>query len=279
MKQRSSLPVYINDDLVHNRQIYDITDQIITPQKMTDRIVDKSLIEENEDRIRSNMKTHRYDDMSRMANNKIKSDMNLSRLVSSSVSRLKSHQDTSHVFNTKKTIRHVFLSLDSRYRDRSYRLSKGIRFNLSINQQSSTNGVIGLNYPLDHITEIELMNSIILPVTKKVDYPYINNTYSDEITIGIDEIKFQSYLGSTNNFHFCCKTTSINYRSSANRQLAMIPYTPVFKLQQPYNLDKNITLSFGSPDNNIGFNDDNYLVYVEYTNPAILTIYSNKIDI
>ena len=58
----------------------------------------------------------------------------------------------------------------------------------------------------------------------------------------------------------------------------MISYDPIFKLQQPYNLDKTITLTFSSPNNNITFNDDNYLVYVEYTNPAIITIYSNNID-
>ena len=257
MQKRSSLPIYIDDDLIRDRQIYDITDQVNIPHKLTKTIVDKSLISKNESKIRS--------------------QINMSRLVSNSVKKLK-ELETPNLLNSKIIKRNVFLSIDSRYRDRSYRISNGIRFNLGINQQSSSNSVLGLVYPLDQITEIELMNSVILPITKRVDYTYIYNTYYDEVTIGIDEIRFQSYLGSFNNYHFCCKTQSIPYGTDSNRQLAMISYDLIFKLQQPYNLDKTITLTFSSPNNNITFNDDNYLVYVEYTNPAIITIYSNNID-
>ena len=258
-RQRSSIPINITDDLIHDRQIYDITDQINKPEKLTDRIVDKSLINERE--------------------NKLVSNMRINRMVSNSINKLRSDDTTiSNIFNNKKTIRNIFLSLDSRYRDRSYPFSTGIRFNLGLNQQSSKDGVIGLNYPLDQIINIELMNSIIIPVSKTPNFTYVIDSYEDEITISIDEIRFQSYLGSSNDFHFVCKIQSIPYGTDNNRLLAMIPYNPMYSLQQPFNLDKTLTIKFGCPDNNINFNDDNYLVYVSYTNPAKLTIYAYATD-
>jgi len=258
-KQRSSIPINISDDLIHNRQIYDITNQVNKPEKLSNKLIDKTLFNERENKLISNMR--------------------IDRMVSNSINKLRSNEtNISNIFNTNKSKINIFLSLDSRYRDRSYSFSNGIRFLLGLNQQSSKNGIIGLNFPLDQIINIELMNSVIIPVTKMPDFTYVNNIYQNEITISIDEIKFQSYLGSINNFHFCCKIENIPYGTDNNRLLAMIPYNPLYSLQQPYNLDKTLTIKFGSPDNNISFNDDNYLVYISYTNPALLTIYAYAID-
>lgn len=170
--------------------------------------------------------------------------------------------------NINKSVkRNLFLPLDSRYRDRSIKMSDGIRFELAHNASTTNNGVIGLDYPLDMVSEIEIMNSILFPIKNQSGIAYHNVNYFNEITMLISELQNQSYKGATNNYHF---TFVVNTYDTI-RCLLPIPYNSIFRFPQPRNIDRTLTLRFFSPTYDYGMDDDNYQAVVTYRNPAMLT--------
>jgi hypothetical protein len=166
----------------------------------------------------------------------------------------------------------VFLSIDSRYRDRSYDIQNGLRFNIALNQQSSIYGNLGINYPLDKIKEIEIMNSFMFPKKFNDQTTYLNFDDYDEITLSINEMQIPSVRGINNRYHFSFKIDQSSVLNDQARVLLDIPYNPVFRLVQPFNLDRTLTLQFNSPNNNIVLDDDNFSVYIGYTNPGTFTV-------
>jgi hypothetical protein len=186
-----------------------------------------------------------------------------------------SHNKFPYEISIKKKKFNVFVSIDSRYRDRSHKITDGIRFNISLHQPSTKHGILGVMYPLDNITEIEVMNSFMFPRKFNNQTPYLNFDTFNEITMLISEIQFQSIRGSNNRYHFSFKIDETPVDNDDARVKLKIPYNSVFTTYQPFNLDKTVTLQFFSPTNNISLDDDHFNVYIGYTNPATITVYGN----
>jgi hypothetical protein len=162
----------------------------------------------------------------------------------------------------------VFLCIDSRYRMRGSNLSQGITVNIGSTANFTAQGILGLQYPLTNVTEIEVMNDIIIPLKYQASqYPLIN-TYQGEVTMTIDEVYSQGYIGPKNRFHF--NFFSVPY--STGRLRLPIPYNSVFRLPQRVDIESKLTIRFGTPVADANFDDDYFVVSIEYTNPATLTV-------
>jgi hypothetical protein len=133
--------------------------------------------------------------------------------------------------------------------------------------------MIGLTYPLNYVTELEIMDSFVFPKNVNFDTS-VNESYFNEITMLINELYNQSYIGPKNRFHFTFNIEPLP--NDNNRYLLPIPYNCIFRLAQTYNLDKSLTFNFYSPSNNAAFYDDVYQCYVYYTNPAQIEIAGPK---
>jgi hypothetical protein len=246
LNRRSTIKVNIDDDILTRSLLNTITDK---PVSSSSTLSSMSSIKKEIDLINASY-------IDNPPETKI-NDYNIQNLVS-----------PKYELPTKNEIRSIFLSIDSRYRDRSYSIQNGLRFNLALNQNTSTAGIIGLNYPLDYVMEMEIMDSIIFPKKFTGSISYEDNSYFNEMTLLINEIYNQSYINPVNRFHFTFNIT--NYDTL--RYKLPIPYNSIFKLAQPLNLDKTLTLSFFSPTVSANLDEDVLQFYVYYTNPATIEV-------
>jgi len=252
INQRSSIPVKVEDDILRNSLIKTITNKPLEKSTLSSM-----------DNIKKEINDIDNDPGRVYTRNKQKS--NYTNINDSSYEILNDMKENPP---TKTHERNLFISIDSRYRDRTLSIKNGLRYNLALNQNTNSYGTIGLNYPLDYVTEIEVMDSIIFPKKNQNNVTYENDGYFNEITMLINEIYNQSYINPINRFHFTFNITdydSIRYKLP-------IPYNAIFKLPQPVNLDKTLTLNFFTPTISADIDEDVLQLFMYYTNPATIEV-------
>jgi hypothetical protein len=243
----SSIPITIDNDFLKDKQMAILKSQ---DEDHDSRGRHKSSIIKSKDNTLDKSNSDNYD---------ISDNVDFTTKLINSIKQI----------NSNKQRRSVFISVDSRYRDRHHRLINGLYYKLALYQSSTTQGVIGLTNPLSQVTELEIMDSFVFPKNSSGDTS-LNDNYFNEITLLINELYNQSYIGPKNRFHFTFNIQPL--QNDSNRYLLPISYNNIYQLAQPYNIDKTLTFRFFSPSISANFDDDVYQCYVYYTNPAQIEI-------
>ena len=172
-----------------------------------------------------------------------------------------------------------YIIVDSRYRDRSYKINDRILFRIVNNSNSdfTTGGNIQVNYPLTGIIEMAIMGDVQLPSDEAKDVYDANaarpitSLDMDIASMEIIELNKHAYNLPNNKFtHFMMQ------RSPGNTGLAMYKFTPLHKVTfiQPINTD-SLSLRFYNQNGLLPLPDDVYECVIKYdVSPVQLIVVS-----